>query len=111
MRGFDFEFSMDYDFDNHSETELFIQVRDFVPSRPAPACSNPDSPAFSDCGDDAEYDEFSIHMVIRHDKKVFFLSLPDTLYAAIEDEVVYKIFCEGEQRYQKMLNDEYEERD
>ncbi len=28
----------------------------FTPARPAPACSNPDSPAFSDSGDGAETD-------------------------------------------------------
>ena len=33
------------------ETELEY---DFTPSRPAPACSNHDSPAFSDPGDGAE---------------------------------------------------------
>ena len=31
-------------------------IGDFTPGRPAPACSNPDSPAFSDDGDPAEWD-------------------------------------------------------
>jgi len=106
--GFNFEFSMDYDFDNHSGTELFLQVNDFIPSRPAPACNNPDSPSFSDCGDDAEYDEFLVHIVIRHQGKVFFIPLPDDMYLLLEDELIDRIFNEGEKKYQKMLDDEYD---
>jgi hypothetical protein len=34
----------------------FENQGDFTPARPAPNCSNPSSPAFSDSGDDAEWD-------------------------------------------------------
>ncbi len=33
------------------------QSVDVIPSRPAPPCSNPDSPAFSDSGDPGEVDQ------------------------------------------------------
>lgn len=34
----------------------FEMTGDFTPERPAPVCSNHDSPAFSDSGDTAEWD-------------------------------------------------------
>lgn len=37
----------------HCETEIEVL---FTPARPAPPCSNPNSPAFSDSGDPAELD-------------------------------------------------------
>lgn len=35
--------------------ELRFEITDFTPGRPAPACSNPSSPRFSDPGDPMEY--------------------------------------------------------
>ena len=37
-----------------------IFTGDFTPGRPAPNCSNHDSPAFSDSGDDMEFDVTSV---------------------------------------------------
>lgn len=35
--------------------ELRFEITDFTPGRPAPACSNPSSPRFSDPGDPMEF--------------------------------------------------------
>lgn len=35
---------------------------DFYPGRPAPACSNPDSPLFSDPGDGAEINDCEMYL-------------------------------------------------
>ena len=39
---------------DYEDFEIVFKVTGFKPARPAPPCSNPDSPAFSDCGDDGE---------------------------------------------------------
>ena len=41
------------------EIELLLEAT-FTPGRPAPVCSNHDSPAFSDCGDAALIEDIKI---------------------------------------------------
>ncbi|HLE57238.1 MAG TPA: hypothetical protein VJB15_09155 [Rhodothermia bacterium] len=48
------------------EDELTLEVTAYVfPGRPAPACSNPDSPAFSDAGDPPEVDIQAVRVIER----------------------------------------------
>jgi len=42
--------------------ELNIQVEGFTPSRPAPPCSNPDDPRYSDDGDNAEWESVAVYL-------------------------------------------------
>jgi len=59
--------------------DIYIQVRDFSPARPAPPAGSHDSPAWSDPGDDAEYD-FSVFLVrvCANDEGIFNRSLDIT---------------------------------
>ena len=50
------------------EYTIEFTVIDFVAPRQAPSCSNPSSPAFSDCGDSAEF-EISEAYIITQDKE------------------------------------------
>ena len=43
--------------------KLSVDVIDFLPARQAPACSNPDSPHYSDPGDDCEFDIKEISLI------------------------------------------------
>lgn len=75
---------------------LHIEVTHYRPARPAPACSNPSDPAYSDPGDDVEF-EFTIYLLTKegakkqhpeeHEKK----ELPEELnflYDIIYDEAL-----------------------
>jgi hypothetical protein len=46
---------------NYENLKVYLNV--ISSPRPAPECRNPDSPAFSDCGDDGEFEivEIEIH--------------------------------------------------
>ena len=44
----------EYSDDHKIEIEVEVRVLSYTPDRPAPACSNPSSPAFSDPGDPGE---------------------------------------------------------
>lgn len=61
-KGLDFSFTTKFEIDE-LEYNLKIDVEDFRPSRPAPPCSNPDSPRYSDCGDDAEWNNATASLV------------------------------------------------
>ena len=39
------------------KASVLTTIEGYTPSRPAPACSNPSSPIFSDDGDPAEFEE------------------------------------------------------
>ena len=51
---------MSYEFDEEAGPVDLTVAADFRPGRAAPPCSNPDSPAFSDTGDPAEWDIISV---------------------------------------------------
>lgn len=38
------------------DLEIIVDVIDYTPARPAPSCSNPSDPAYSDSGDPEEID-------------------------------------------------------
>ena len=64
---------------------LCIEIESYIPGRPVPPCSNPDSPSFSDPGDTEEID-YNLYYVGKNDK-VFLL--PKFLEFLYEDEVLY----------------------
>ena len=42
------------------DTPVQITVINYTPARHSPICSNPSSPFYSDCGDDAEFDTYVV---------------------------------------------------
>jgi hypothetical protein len=107
MKGQDFEFTMTKSFSN-SEVEIFVQVKNFTPERPAPACSNPSSPLYSDSGDSAEFEDLIINMIIVADQgKVFFIPLTDDLFLFIQGEIIEEVFKRGEKHYSEMISGRY----
>jgi hypothetical protein len=63
----------------------------FTPGRPAPACQNPSSPAFSDCGDPEEIDDLHVFLARRgHKGKIIRLEITDFIddESDIEEEVL-----------------------
>lgn len=44
------------------DEDIIIEITHYKPGRPAPACSNPSSPAYSDPGDDVEV-EFKMFLM------------------------------------------------
>lgn len=51
------EIKFDYEISDGEESRILADVN-YLPERPAPPCSNPDSPAFSDSGDPDELEIF-----------------------------------------------------
>lgn len=91
-----------FDYDLHCE----VIVDGFTESRPAPACSNPSDPSYSDCGDDAEFDDFEI--VING------VNLVDHLPQQIINNIIEEILVTGDEycsqkkyyaRYDKIIED------
>jgi len=72
-----------------TEIEVEVKVTHFIPYRPAPACSNPDSPKFSDSGDDEEM-EYDLSFVCRDYNKTIIKTIPfpDELYEFIDLQLV-----------------------
>ena len=66
-----------------TDFDIEVEVKGYVPPRPAPACSNPSSPLFSDSGDDAEYEKLSAWLILRGHK----IKFTKALYEAFEDEL------------------------
>lgn len=76
-------------YDHPFELDFKIRIDTYSPERPAPACSNHDSPAYSDPGDD-EYLEFTVFLK-DHTGKLIELDHYDfakTLYAKLYDSVM-----------------------
>lgn len=92
-----FEIELDNNF------SLDIQVEGFKPARPAPACSNPDSPLYSDSGDCAEWEEMEIRIKFTTDNnpfksgtKIFFIDIDEATQEEIFDKYEIEILdmCE-----------------
>lgn len=106
--GFNFNFTMPIEFKN-MEAEIFIQVENFTPSRPAPICSNHDSPNYSDCGDDCEFDEYTAHLVyVLESGRMFFLEIPEGMLDFYFDKIIDEIFEHGENHYCDMQGEKEE---
>jgi len=67
--------------------KLIIEVIHYTPARPAPPCSNPDSPAFSDPGDDFEM-EFNLFLVSESGEKIELPKVLHYLYEELFEEIV-----------------------
>ena len=105
-----------FEFTTTREFDIKIKVYGFTPHRPAPACSDHDSPAFSDSGDCAEYQDIEAFFVVREwviDKNTYSWKLSDStheipvpkeVWKAIEEELWDEITEEGE----RQLEDEYD---
>jgi len=63
------------DFEMEITIPVYIHLHNFMPSRPAPTCSNPDSPLYSDSGNGSEYEDISIGAYV--DGK--YIELPEEL--------------------------------
>jgi hypothetical protein len=98
MKKFDFDFSTELKLDN-GNFDILVQVSGYLPTRPAPPCSNPDSPAFSDCGDDPEFDEYKAHFYFKTDQKTFFINVPEELLEIMEEVMFEKICMKGDEIY------------
>ncbi len=89
----EFEYEIKFDeLDTESTIIVEVWVDTFTPERPAPCCSNPDSPSFSDSGDSEEI-EFEILAVIVGDEEHKITleleeKLSDILYSKIVDSTV-----------------------
>ena len=62
------------------DLELIVDVIDYTPARPAPACSNPSDPAYADPGDPAEI-EFVLYLQDEDGKMHI---IPDSLCVIYE---------------------------
>jgi hypothetical protein len=90
------------------DTGVEVRVTRFDPGRPAPACSNPDSPAFSDPGDPEEI-EFGVFPV-RGSKKRREREISNDLSAEIEEEITDKALGEMHEYLEERASDAAEAR-
>lgn len=82
--------------------DVEVNVTNYTPSRPAPRCSNPDSYRYSDSGDGAGWDDFSV--------SVECIDITDLLSEKVLDEVTEKVVEEGEQHARDIIEDRKAER-
>lgn len=69
--------------------EIEIEVdADYTPGRPAPACSNPSSPAFSDTGDASEIEVIEMYLVNGKKKIKIPVDICDVICDTCIDELM-----------------------
>lgn len=73
-----------------SDVRIQVRVSDYHPRRPPPACSNPDSPAFSDPGDDEEM-EYEIYLVMEKKDGDEFILLPEVLHSYFDQKYIEEL--------------------
>ena len=85
---------MNFKFDYIVDLPVTIEVEGFIPERPAPPCTNPSSPLYSDCGDPAEFSDF----------RVFFgnKDITGIIPERIIEEIIEQIYIEGENEVSSM---------
>jgi len=76
-----------FEFETSMEFDVHVEVEGFVPERPAPACSNPDDPRYSDSGDPAEWDKYTAYFVFTQNGKKIRIEFPDDLYEIMGDNL------------------------
>ena len=77
--------------------DVTLEITGYTPSRPAPACSNPSSPIFSDDGDPAEFEE--IKAVLNIAGKLEIELTED------QADAIYDVFCvQIERDYLESIN-------
>ena len=83
--------SKDFDFIDYHEFEIEVKVTGFTPERPAPACSNHDSPAFSDCGCPAEWSDVTMFFHLKKERfnnETNKTEVKEELIVPVPDEIV-----------------------
>jgi len=70
-----------------TEVEVEVKVSSYTPYRPAPDCSNPDSPKFSDPGDDEDFD-WELVFILRDsgNKIIKEIPFPKELYYNVDSD-------------------------
>jgi len=81
---------MNFKFTTHEELEIEINVTSYTPYRPAPYSSNPDSPAYSDPGDDEECDYEMFFLLVDKNKK-YKIPVPEEMYLLLHDKMSEEI--------------------
>ena len=61
-----------------------LELEGYVPSRPAPACSNPSSPLFSDPGDAADYERAEAVIIVGNREIILTEDQAEAIYEALE---------------------------
>jgi len=89
---------MNFEFKEKMELEFKIKVSGYKKGRPAPACSNPSSPLYSDSGDDPEWRDNEFYLIINdqevkiHDERII---------DYLEDRFTDDIITEGEYKHEE----------
>ena len=99
---------IDFDYEIQTETGVYLfRVTDFYPEHPAPACSNPDSPRFSDPGDPVEYECEVFYLL---EDSGLMEELPERVQLAIIELYNGKIIAEGMTHVYNYEQEVYEEK-
>jgi hypothetical protein len=88
------ELSMNFEFKTDVNVDIKVCVNGFTAGRPAPICSNPSNYQYSDPGDPAEFDNVELFFIVD-DKEI---PCPRELYDMIVDQILDKIFDEGQEQ-------------
>jgi hypothetical protein len=80
---------MNLEFSQHVELEFKIKVSGYVKGRPAPACSDPSSPSYSDPGDDPEWRDNEFYLVTSEQEiKITDEKIIDYLENLLIDDII-----------------------
>lgn len=99
---------LNFDFDTKLEFDIHVDVEGYTPERQTPACSDPDSTAYSDSGDPADFDMFTCFFVFNYKGKKFKMEFPEELYNILEDKLFEEIFERGKDEADKVIMDIFE---
>ena len=93
--------SISFDFSTYFELEIEIDVSSYTPYRPPPPCSNPDSPMYSDCGDDEEM-EWMAYFIVEEKgtKKKKRIPVPEEVIRLMQDRIEDDIRDEAEGQWE-----------
>jgi len=70
-----------------------VDVDGYRPGRPAPVCSNPSSPAYSDPGDNPEFDDYKLTVSIEGHT----IDITDKITEELDKKITEIIFQKGEE--------------
>jgi len=99
---------LNFDFETKMEFDVCVEVEGFTPSRPAPSCSNHDSPVYSDSGDDPDFDMYTCFFIFKHNGKQFKMEFPEELYNILEDKIQDEILQHGSEKSNDCMYDSTE---
>jgi len=108
------------------ETEVYftvkVKVTHYTPYRPAPFCSNHDSPNFADSGDDLEIEYDATVIMYKQETdpktmkttqvKVKEFPLPDEMYEVLEaqlsEEAIHEAELYNDMQHETAMDDKFE---